>query len=321
MDFAIKKNKRIKILLVPLLLVQLLTTIGCSKQSAYDTIIEYLRSSANLELQVVDINIGKITYLNTKDNNSKDKKIIILLHGLASDKDSWLQFSKYIPSDYRVIIPDLPAHGDSVQVLDLNYSIENQAIWLHKFISKLGIKKANIVGLSMGGAVAMRYDYMYPESVSSLTLIDSHGAIKTASVVDKIYKETGKMPMLEIYNRDDFDFMMKLAMENPPYIPGFMADVIIKNRLKRKKIDSKILKDAYVDFDQSKILSKIKVKTLILWGANDKVIHVDSATFLDSEIPDTKKIIIKNAGHVIVVEKPELVANYFLNFIKDQRIN
>jgi len=321
------KNIIIKITLISILLVIL---TACSKQTAYDGVIGFMRSSASLELKTVYLSIGKISYLesintnyssNSNTTNKTSKETILLIHGLASDKDSWLQFAKNIPIHYRVIIPDLPAHGESVQKFKLNYSIDNQAKWLNELTSKLGIDKVHIVGLSMGGAIAMRFNYMFPETVSTLTLIDSHGAIKNASVVDKIYEDTGTIPMIEVYDREDFDTMMYLAMENPPYVPWFMVDVIIENKIKRKIIDTKILKDAFVDIDQSNILSELKLPTLILWGDSDKVIHVDNASYLNEKIVNSKKVIIKNTGHVAVVEKPEIVARHFIEFIKQYQLN
>jgi abhydrolase domain-containing protein 6 len=63
------------------------------------------------------------------------------------------------------------------------------------------------------------------------------------------------------------------------------------------------------------LLKDAQTKTLILWGDNDRVLHMSGAKILESVMPNATKVIMKNVGHVPMVEKPEESANIFLSFL------
>jgi len=63
------------------------------------------------------------------------------------------------------------------------------------------------------------------------------------------------------------------------------------------------------------LLKNAQTKTLILWGDKDRVLHMSGAKILESVMPNAKSVIMKNVGHVPMVEKPKESANIFLNFL------
>ena len=63
------------------------------------------------------------------------------------------------------------------------------------------------------------------------------------------------------------------------------------------------------------LLKNSQTPALILWGDNDRVLHMSGAKILESVMPNAKSVIMKNIGHVPMVEKPQESANIFLNFI------
>ena len=244
-------------------------------------------------------------------------RTLLMLHGFGGEKDNWNRFSKKLTDDFRLIIPDLPGHGGSVQDLSLNYAIEEQTKRLKQFVDALGIKKAHLVGSSMGGAIAMRYAFLYPQSVLSLTLIDSAGAVKTPSEFDAFMKKTGKNPMLEIENAQDYQNMTKYVFVDPPYIPGFVIDVLVEERIKRKAIAQKMFREFIVDLDQMSTLSAIHSPTLIIWGAQDKLIHVDNAELLHQKISGSQKEVLEGVGHCPMIEKPEVTTELYRKFLHE----
>jgi len=298
-----------------LVLLSSLTLVGCSKRSLFDALIERQRSKANLVIKTENLKYGKISYLT--NTATKNETPIVMLHGFGGQKDNWNQFSKKLTDDYRLIIPDLPGHGDSVQDPSLNYGIEEQTKRLKQFLDALGIKKAHLVGNSMGGAIALHYALLYPQAVLSLTLIDSAGAVKTPSEFDIFVKTTGKNPALQIENAQDFQAMLKYIFANPPYMPGFVVDILLADKLKRKTMEQKMFRDIAVDMDQIGILSSIHVPTLIIWGAQDKAIHVDSAELLHEKISGSQKQILEGVGHCPMLEKPDATRELYRKFLQE----
>lgn len=299
-----------------LVLVSSLALGGCSKRALFEALIEHERKNAKLIVKTENLSFGKITYLT--NTTAKSETPIIMLHGFGGEKDYWNRFSKKLTDDYRLIIPDLPGHGGSVQDPSLNYGIEEQAKRLKQFLDALGIKKAHLVGNSMGGAIAMRYAFMNPQSVLSLTLIGSAGAVKTPSEFDAYMKTTGKNPMLEIENTQDFRNMMaKYVFVDPPYVPGFVIDILVAEKIKHKVIEQKIFHEIIADLDQMSTLSAIHSPTLIIWGAQDKLIHVDNAELLHQKIYGSQKKVIEGVGHCPMIEKPEVTTELYRKFLHE----
>jgi len=285
------------------------------KKVAFDIVMGSLRKSANLEVSHISLNVGHVTFLDNVKKSENDDETLVFIHGLGSDKDTWLQLTKYLTKKYRIIVPDLPGHGESIQDLSNNYSIEAQAQHIIELLKILKIKRAHFIGSSMGGAVATKLTYIQPEIVLSLILIDSYGTIKTPSYIHNLVEETGHNPMLEINSRDDYKTMLSLAMVKPPFIPGFMLDVLVENMKEKLVLNKKILKDSENDSDLSYILPKLKSPSLVIWGAEDNVLHVDNADVFSSELNYCRKVVIERTGHVPMVEEPKITATYITEFI------
>lgn len=298
-----------------LLLVSLPVLSGCSKREIFTRIMDHERSNAKLVVKTRNLGFGKIVYL--ENTSGKGGIPVVMLHGFGGDKDNWDRFSKKLTDHCRLIIPDLPGHGESVQDLSLNYGIQEQAKRLKEFLDSLGIKKAHLVGNSMGGAIAMRYAALYPESVQSLALIDTAGAVRAPSEFDAIVKRTGRNPVLDIKSAAVFKNMMKYIYEKPPYLPGFVIDVLTEEKLKRRAIEQKIYRDILADMDQTSIVANIHAPTLIIWGARDRIINVDSAEWLHQKIAGSKKEILEGVGHCPMIEKPEVTGELYLRFLHE----
>jgi abhydrolase domain-containing protein 6 len=156
---------------------------------------------------------------------------------------------------------------------------------------------------------------MQPEIATSLILIDSNGAIKTPSYIAKLADETGHNPMLEINTKEDYKNMLSLSMVKPPFVPGFMLDVLTENMKKRVRLNRKIFGDSETDSDQISGLAKIETPSLVIWGEQDKVLHVDNAEVFSAELQNCSKVTIEEAGHVPMVEMPEVTARHVTHFI------
>ncbi|MFT6877865.1 MAG: abhydrolase domain-containing protein 6, partial [Granulosicoccus sp.] len=247
------------------------------KKSMFDVLTGILRKSANLDVHYVSIGIGQVAFLDNVKKSNINAETLVLIHGLGADRDTWLQISKFLTKRYRLIVPDLPGHGESTQDGSINYSVDEQVQRVLELLKLHNIEHAHFVGSSMGGAVVIKLAYMQPEIVSSLILIDSYGAVKTPSYIDNLIEEIGHNPMLEISNKNDYKIMMSLAMVKPPYIPGFMLDVLVANMKMKKGLNKMIFEESKADSDLTTILPNIESPTLVIWGADDKVLHIDSA--------------------------------------------
>jgi pimeloyl-ACP methyl ester carboxylesterase len=236
-----------------------------------------------------------------------------MLHGATADKTSWVRFARHFGRPFPLVVPDLAGHGKSIADINLDYSINAQTERLKELLATLGIKRVHLIGNSMGGAIAIHLASISPDLVSSLVLIDAAGVEASQSWLRKHVARTGINPMIE----SDYRAMMRIGMEAPPYIPGIILSALARDFVKHKAINQKIAKDIEQDLDQTGSLSKITAPSLIIWGAADKIFHVDNAELLHQRLTNSRKIVMKGIGHVPMVEAPKQVAAACSSFFAD----
>ncbi len=110
------------------------------------------------------------------DINSKGDKVAVLLHGKNFAGFYWKQIALELQAaGYRVIIPDQIGFGKSSKPRNYQFSFYAMAAQTKDLLNDLGIKKAMIIGHSMGGMLATHFTYSYPDCVSKMILINPIG--------------------------------------------------------------------------------------------------------------------------------------------------
>lgn len=101
-----------------------------------------------------------------------DGPLVILLHGLLMDGNSWVSNGLVGASrdDFTVVYPDLLAHGKSANIINAAFDQKSQADGIRRLIDSLGAKKAHIVGYSSGAWLAISLAKYHPETLSSLVI-------------------------------------------------------------------------------------------------------------------------------------------------------
>jgi abhydrolase domain-containing protein 6 len=174
--------------------------------------------SAGLSASIASLSFGRMAYL--QNSRQSEREAIVMLHGFGADKSSWVRFARLMDSRRRLVIPDLAGHGESTQEISLEYGIHQQAIRLQEFLTALGIEKAHLIANSMGCAIALQLAVTKPQTISSLVLMDAAGVERTPSRLQIQITETGRNPMTEIKNVDDYRSMMRFGMESPLTYPA-----------------------------------------------------------------------------------------------------
>jgi pimeloyl-ACP methyl ester carboxylesterase len=108
-----------------------------------------------------------------------DRRAIVLLHGLASNRRWWLLVAPLLAARYRVIALDQRGHGESDKP-DGGYDFESVVGDLAAFIDELSLERPVIAGHSWGGNVAIEYAATHPDAVAGVVLVDG-GFMEIAS--------------------------------------------------------------------------------------------------------------------------------------------
>jgi pimeloyl-ACP methyl ester carboxylesterase len=281
--------------------------------SLYNNAIDGMRREANLTIKSVDIPDFKIVYAEGGTGDT-----IIMVHGFGGSKDNWLKIAKYFTPNYRVIIPDLPGHGESSKPQNANYNHMSQVERLNLFAKELKLTKFHLVGNSMGGNIAGNYAADYPEMVNTLALFDSSGVNPPIKSELFMLLEKGKNPLV-VEEVNDYEKFLAFVFVKPPQSPAVINQYLEQQAIEYAPLKKKIGNDIWADFFiLGEKLNKITAPTLIVWGDSDRVFHKSCVPIFEKNIKNSKSVIIKECGHLPMMEKPEETAKIYQDFLKGE---
>ncbi len=280
--------------------------------TAYRGIITLERSMSGLEKKSITIDDHTIVYL-----EGGEGEVILLVHGFNGEKDNWTRFARPLTKKYRVIATDDPGFGESTFRKESSYSIKNQVERFAKFTAALKLKKFHMAGNSMGGAISGNFALRYPERLLSLALINAAG-IKNAEKSEFLRASEKGINLLVVKKPADYKSIMNFVFINPPFLPAPIIRYLGEVNLKRTPQNELIFEQIRNDIKSLEMhLHKIKTPTLVLWGDRDRVLHVSGADIFHKNLENSKLVIMKDCGHVPMIERPGEAANHYLNFLKN----
>lgn len=286
---------------------------------SFQQVLQEERSWAGLTTRSLKVGDVEWSY---SEGGDKPKPTVMLVHGLSGSRDNWNRVARYLTPYYHVIIPDLPAHGDTKVPADFDLQVPNMVEALRRFTEAAGItKNLNVAGHSLGGAVAGLYAAQYFFDVQSLLLIDSAGVFK--STQSPYLKDPTLLRELIVSKPGDFDKLMKIAMFNPPFIPSSLKQEQEKMMMAqadntRRVIEQLIKLYGYYTPETFALAARaIEAPTLIIWGKQDKIIDVNVVPELKGLIKNAQEpVILPNVGHTAILEAEQLVIQKYLPFLQ-----
>ena len=263
--------------------------------------------------KVKNVSIGELS-MSLYDNEKYDKPTIVMLHGYTANKDVWVRFAKYFCKQYRVIIPDMAGHGDTEFKTGIDFGISAQTARIVALIDVLNISRVHIIGNSMGGFIAATFAKDYPGRTLSAALVDPAG-VKSPELsdMDKMLAQ-GKNPF-QIFNEQDFKHFYAMTMENPPYAPKAVLDVVSDIYQTRRAQYTEIFCDFHGSTMLDDKLKHITVPVLLLWGAKDRLIHVSATDVWRTGVSDIQITTWPDIGHMPMMEVPKKSAQRYSDFL------
>jgi pimeloyl-ACP methyl ester carboxylesterase len=238
---------------------------------------------------------------------------LVLLHGFGANKDHFTKVARWLTAHFRVVIPDLPGFGESSRFAELNYTSAAQVERLRFFLQTLGIKAVHVGGSSMGGQIALAFAAAHPQEVTSLWLLDPAGIWSAPDgELATLIKEKGRNPLIA-KSEDEFANTFSFVMTNPPFIPRPMLNVLAQEQIQHVPLAEKIFNQIVHDSVEQRV-NGLDTPSLIVWGSDDRAINVKTAPVLNKLLPYSKLIIMRNTGHLPMVEYPRACAKDYLRF-------
>jgi len=238
---------------------------------------------------------------------------LLLLHGFGANKDNFVRAAKYLTPRYRVIIPDQIGFGESAKPPKADYSARAQAERLHTLARTLGIPRLHLGGNSMGGHIALAYAAQYPKEVASLWLLAPAGVWSgPQSEMRKRIAQGGENPMI-VRNEEEFARLVAGVTAVPLPIPRRFLDVLAQERIRNHELEQRIFQQLAQDSIEQRVRG-LATPTLIVWGAQDRVLHPASAGILQMLLTRSEVVLMQGVGHVPMLEQPEKSALDYLQF-------
>jgi pimeloyl-ACP methyl ester carboxylesterase len=311
-----------------LILLISLSLSACAnwQESLFESAVDAERYFSNLSEYQLSTQSHTWRYLDSvfddgSGNEVDNRDVLILLHGFAVDKDNWIRFARNFP-DYRVIIPDLPGHGESSFNDAFTYDFHNQVLWLNEFTEALALKAFHLVGNSMGGGIAAFYAHAYPAKVDSITLMDAAGVHPPKPSKLQLILDNNEANPLIVRSEEDFDRLRDFAMEDQPFLPWPAPGVLARKAMARQSINDKIFADindyaekVKVTGENLKVLSEINQPAFIIWGKEDRALDVSSIEVFEAYLPRSQSHVMEGVGHGPMIERPDESAELVKGFL------
>ena len=270
------------------------------------------RIDATVELQEVMAGPVKTAYISAGQGLP-----VVCLHGAGAGAVTWYPSIGSISKNFHVIAPDIVGYGESDKP-DASYDRNYFSGWLKDFLSALNISKAHVVALSQGGAIALQFVLDNPDMVDKLVLVDS-GALGAQPSFASFF---GMLWLNSFPSSLANRFYSRYILFNPdnrdPNHARYSVQVI---RSKGGKNAFRQGKGAAVSKISDDFLRQIKNESLILWGEDDQLFSIEHGEAAAKVMPNAKLHRISNAGHLPLMDQPDIFNKAILDFLGASKNN
>ncbi|HEX9164034.1 MAG TPA: alpha/beta fold hydrolase [Thermoanaerobaculia bacterium] len=218
---------------------------------------------------------------------------LILIHGVASKAEDATLLMPALTRDHHVFAPDLLGYGGSDKP-DVDYSIALQTDVVRGFMDSLRLRQADLLGVSMGGWIALKLAAEHPERVRRLVLVSSAGFAFPTTL-----RETSFSPA----NPDELRRILLMQTDRASQLPDFVARDFLRVSREHAWI---VRRSMHAMLTQRDIiegkLQNVRMPVMIVWGTADRVVPFGIAARMQREIPQARVVPLAGCGHLAILE-------------------
>ncbi len=216
---------------------------------------------------------------------------MLLLHGWGTSLDTFQAMAADLGRNFRVTAFDFPGHGES----DLppgTWHVDDFVELTRGVMAELGIDKAAVLGHSFGGRVAIKLAAAHPDSVARLVLVSAAGVPPPRTVRRALRRTASRLANVMGRNLGRPGQAVRRAIVRRIASPDYLNAGPLRATFV-----------AIVNEDLRPALPAIKCPTLLVWGEHDDDTPLADARTMNTLIPDSSLLVIKNAGHFSYLEQ------------------
>ena len=270
--------------------------------------------------RTLDIN-GRRVFFREAVPNTPAAETLVLLHGWVGTS-SWM-FRHMMPElggRYHTIAPDLPGFGRSRTMAELP-SIDAYVDFLSRLVDALGLDRLHLVGVSVGGTIALAFAHRYPERVHKLCL---QGPVYRASDLPRrfrlLYDILGRTGLIEIVPKLPIKWWFVVRRLDMGRDTRHLSP---EDRRQMGRDILRVPNETLIEvarqlltLDLTGTARRICVPTLVLDGAEARLVPAKASRRLARLIPGARCHVIPEAGHNLALEKPREFLDLLLPFLE-----
>lgn len=252
---------------------------------------------------------------------------ILLVHGFGTSSFLWRNVAPTIALANRTAFAvDLFGYGESDRPFDADFGIAAQAEYLDHALTALRLARAVVVGIDLGGAIAMRLAATRPERVERLVLVNPVAVDDIPGEdIRSLQRNTGRFalrvsrgvlgaaPLLQEY--------LARSVAEPEHMPDRLVARYLAPYVGQEGVNHLLALGRAVDDEDLRDveLGQLDQPTLIVWGDQDPWVSSEAAERLAETIPGSRLVRLPGVGRLVPEEAPDTLATLILDFVGGAR--
>lgn len=289
---------------------------GCSAVKTHHKVLEHRAMSAGFSQSTLALGSHQVHHWVGGEGPT-----VVLIHGFGGDGlVTWWPQARLLSKTHRVIVPDLLWFGgsDSTASPGLEAQVEAVGALIEHYVPKGEL--VDVVGISYGGFVALRYGTIAPDRQRRVVIMDSPGPLFSATDQAALLERFGVEQPQDIFVPDDPEdvrVLIQLAYHKAPPLPRSLLKDMHRQVFSQHRIEqAQLLKDIEAGRERYAGLAPAEyARSLVIWGEHDRVFPVAIGRQL-SELLGAEFVVIEGTAHAPHIERPRQVNSILVDFLE-----
>ncbi|MEL7448751.1 MAG: alpha/beta hydrolase [Pseudomonadota bacterium] len=236
---------------------------------------------------------------------------LVVLHGLGSCAEDWEEQVARFDGSYRVIVPDLRGFGLTDKA-DGPYSVAGFAADVSGLLAQLGVERFNLLGFSMGGAVAFQLALNAPDAVQSLIIVNSLPSFELDSP-KKRFMVASRMMMARLLGMERVVKILSARVLPEPHQREAREELIERHKTNSTACYLAAIR-ALAGWSIRPRLGELRMPVLVVASDQDYTDVAEKEATV-AALPDARLAVIRDSRHVVYVDQPEAFTRAVLEFL------
>lgn len=257
-----------------------------------------------------------LNYVYTDNPDLAHKPTLVLIHGLFGDLNNLGMIGRHFQDRFNILRVDLANHGQSFYRNSVDYY--EMAADVKKVCDHLGLTKVIPIGHSMGGKVAMRFAFNFPEIVEALVVLDMAPVVYGKRGHDEVFWALNQVRLHDCQTRDQAKEVLAANLKDPGVI-AFLTKSFTVEEPHKFVFNVPVLEEEYSRVGQW-TESVTQIPTAFIYGGASLYVSPERRSAIAPQFLHSKLYEVAGASHWLHAEQPRKVFEYITDFFEQEHI-